>query len=141
MLVAAYVISALLEIIGIGLVVLDVRGDRARAQALLEEQRQEYVPPPIHPRASINEQLDQDTIQRDPSSPQAQGIYRRRVEEAKRDRDAMQQIASGSARAEAELLRAIADTLTGAGLFRRLVGPALVMIGIIVGTAANVAAS
>ena len=37
-LVVAYVVSALLEIVGIGLVVLDVRGDRVRARDLLDGQ-------------------------------------------------------------------------------------------------------
>ncbi len=82
--------------------------------------------------------MDDDTLRRDPSSMQAQEIHRRRGRDAQQ---ALQQIALGSARAEDELLRAIADMLAGESLFRRLIGPALVMIGIVVGTAANIGAS
>jgi hypothetical protein len=140
MLIGAYVLSGLLEIVGIGLVVLDVRGDRSRARDLLDEQRPDYVPSKEMARASINLQLDEQAIRQNPSGMEAQGIYRRRAQEAERDLRRQQQIASGSARAEAELLRAIADMLAGKSLFRRLIGPVLVMIGIVVGTAANLAA-
>jgi hypothetical protein len=140
-LVAAYVISAALEIVGIGLVILDVRGDRDRARALLDEPRPNYVPETQMPRFAINIEFDEDTIRRNPTGPAARSIYQRRARDAEQALRESQAIALGSATAEAELLRAIADMLTGAGLFRRLLGPGLVAIGILVGTAANIAAS
>lgn len=52
MLVAAYVVSAVLEVVGIGLVVRDVLADRARRKALLRKYTKVYEGPRI--RSSIN---------------------------------------------------------------------------------------
>ena len=135
MLVVAYIVSAALEIVGIALVVLDVRADRAQARQLVTRQRPNYLPR-SQPRHWTDVQMDERAIRRSPGDFQAASAYRRRAEEA---RD-LQRIARGSAEAEAELLQAVADMLHGS-IFRRLRGPLLVALGVFIGTVANIAAS
>ena len=64
-------------------------------------------------------------------------LIRERKERQERQ---IQEIALGSARAENLLLSTVAETLQ-VDLFRRLRGPALVALGIVVGTVANIAAT
>lgn len=114
MLVAAYILSAALEILGIGLVVLDVRADRKTALRLTQVSPSEPV------------ELDESTIRRFPGSL----ALRRRLVGLEHDSDL----------ADEHIRDVLNDVLQG-NLFRRLRGPALVVLGIIVGTAANIAPS
>jgi hypothetical protein len=137
MIVALYLIAAACEISGIGFVVFDVWTDRKHARELVAADSRTYVPRPPGPRAWIYEQIEESSIRRDPNSAHAQMIIRQRKEKQERE---IQQIAIGSAQAEAELLEALADMLRG-NLFRRLLGPALLVVGVVVGTVGNIAAS
>jgi hypothetical protein len=136
MVIALYLIACVLEVVGIAVVVVDVWIDRRRARGLLENNAPTYVPNPPGPRAWIYEQIDESAIRRDPEGIQASMIVRRRREREQRE---LQRVALGGARAYDELLGAVADMLRG-NLFRRLVGPAMLVAGVIVGTVANVVA-
>lgn len=108
MLVAAYIVSAILEVAGIALVVSDVRADRRRAQELMEKPRPGYVPPYPRRRQQTFEQVE------------------------------LQRTAEANAEAVSDLLSEMVDMLRG-DIWRRLRGPGLVALGILVGTGANIA--
>ena len=110
MLVAAYIVSALAELFGIGLVVSDVRDDRRRTLALT----QEYVA--VHGGTRTNR-------------PSSQEIERR-----------LRALEVNSERGDEVIRRVLLDMLS-VKLGRRLVGPGLITFGVIIGVAANVAAS
>jgi hypothetical protein len=113
-LVAAYSVSGLLEIVGVGLVVFDVRRDRQIALRLTQD-------PPTEPV-----ELDERTLRKHPGSLAS--------------RRGLLAMEHDSALADAHIRDALSDMLEG-HVFRRLRGPALVVLGIIVGTAANIATS
>jgi hypothetical protein len=132
-LIAAYLAAAVLELSGIGLVVFDVREDRRKAADLLGYRRPRIsiprTPIGLHLRQPFGRSVGEEHRQRE-----RQATYEREVERA------LDQIASVSARTDAIVLAALADLL-GGDAYRRLVGPALIAVGIVIGTVANIVAA
>jgi hypothetical protein len=133
-LVTAYIVTAALEISGIAMVVFDVRADRRKARRLMSFRRPRVSVP--RARFSVQDSIDDDVLSRHGGTFRARLIRQQRERETER---AFSQIASVSARSDAVILEALTDLLHG-NVYRRLTGPVLIALGVLVGTAANVAA-
>jgi hypothetical protein len=131
--VALFVVSAGLEIAGVAIIVVDVWRDRQRAREYIGLPRRVRIPPPLT-RWTVYSALEDMEIER--GGYQGRRILRQREESAHRD---MQRVALGAAEAELEYRQTIADILRG-NLYRRVAGPALVTLGIVLGTWANLRA-
>jgi hypothetical protein len=127
-----YLLSAALEIGGIAIVVWDVRIDRHRARALLERPHRSYGVGLRGAGVTRREWMDDAMIRSDPTGPLARHIRQQRREEERRR---VERVARASANAETELKQALVDVLLGSK--RRLIGPALLVLGVILGTWAN----
>jgi hypothetical protein len=134
MLVGAYIVSALLEMAGIAVVIWDVRQDRRQALGFVDRPRRVRVP---WQRGSWTMQAAIEDHDIAKGGAYGQMLSRGRSEAAARS---VQQVAMGAAQAELETRQAIAGLLRG-NFYRRLGGPALVLLGIVIGTAANIAAT
>jgi hypothetical protein len=129
-----YVVAALLEAFGIGMIVADVRAQRARAAELLKRPRRTRIPnPSVMGRGHIYEAIENDQIRRGGS--EAGAILSRR---ARQSENMARRIGFGAAQAEMELVDELVKIL-GGNMFRKLLGPGLLIAGVIVGTVANVA--
>jgi hypothetical protein len=112
-------------VVGIGLVLRDVLADRARRKALLGKFLKVYAGTRI--RSSINDV----GLSSDPKR------MARRVLENERQLRALE---ANTERAD-ELVRGVLVDLVSTECWWRLLGPALVVFGIVVGMAANICAS
>lgn len=134
LIIGLYVVSALMEVGGIGMVVSDVRGQRTRAAELLRRPRRTRIPnPSVMGRGHIYEGIENDTIRRGGS--EAGAILSRR---ARQSENIARRIGFGAAQAEMELMDELVKIL-GGSLFRKLLGPGLLVAGVLIGTIANVA--
>ena len=113
MLVAAYVVSALLEVVGIGLVVFDVLADRARRVELTKERHEVY--------GGSRRRSGSDTalLMRHDISPDAQKVMASRVLENDRRLGALE----ANARRADELLQGVLIGMVSTPIWRRLLGP------------------
>lgn len=107
MLIAAYVFSALLEMVGIGLVVVDVLADRARRIALTEK----YLG--VSPGTRIRSSSDDVRLSRDPK------FMARRLLENERQLNALE---ANSKRFD-EIVEKVLLDLVSVTWSRRLLGP------------------
>jgi hypothetical protein len=127
-------VSALLELVGIGTIVADVRAQRARAAELLKRPRRTRIPNPSGPMVgSIHHAIESDQVRR--GGLEAGAILAGR---ARQSENIARRIGFGAARAEMELQAEIVAIL-GGSLWRKLLGPALLVAGVVVGALANVA--
>jgi len=132
--IVLYVVSALMEVGGIGMVVTDVRAQRARAAELLKRPRRTRIPnPSLLGRGLIYEAIENDQVRR--GGPEAGAILSRR---ARQSENMARRIGFGAAQAEMELVDELVKIL-GGSLFRKLVGPGLLIAGVAVGSIANIA--
>lgn len=131
----AYIVAGLFEIAGVSWVVADVVLDRRRAREIVSQRSGAYVPSPPTPRAMLMQDIEDRSLERDPNSGRSRMILRQRRDREQRE---LQRIALGSASAEREFRETVADMLRG-NLVRRLRGPACLLIGIVLGTVANIA--
>jgi hypothetical protein len=125
-----------LEVGGVVLVFFDIRADLARARRLATNPGGNYVPSTPGARAWIYEQIDELAIKRDPNGARALRIRQERHTKADRE---LQQVALSSARGQASLISEIVEALSG-NVRRRVAGPVLIVLGVLIGTAANIAA-
>lgn len=114
MLVLAYIVSGAFEIIGIGILVIDVLRQRAAAVLLKET-------PPSEPV-----ELDKSNVRSFPGSL----TMRRRLLGLQRDSELAD-----------ERIQQVLNAVLPGSLSRALLGPTLIAIGIVIGTVANIAAS
>jgi hypothetical protein len=134
LIIALYAVSALMEVGGIGMVVSDVRAQRARAAELLKRPRSTRVPNPSKMgRGHIYKAIENDQIRRGGS--EAGAILSRR---SRQSENTARRIGFGAAQAEIELVDELVKIL-GGNLFRKLLGPGLLIAGVVIGTIANVA--
>lgn len=128
-----YLIAALLEGGGIWTIVADVRAQRARAAELLKRPRRTRIPmPSVMGTGWIQHSVENDQIRR--GAAEAGAILTRRASTG----EAMaRRVAAGAAKAEMELVDELVKIL-GGSLFRKLLGPALLILGVLAGTAANI---
>jgi hypothetical protein len=132
--IVLYVVAALLEVSGIGTIVADVRAQRARAAELLKRPRRTRIPRPGGPMVgSVHHAIESDQLRR--GGPEAGAILARR---ARQSEDTARRIGFGAAQAEMELQDELVKIL-GGSLWRKLLGPALLVAGVVVGTLANIA--
>jgi hypothetical protein len=134
LIIALYVVSALLELGGIGTIVADVRAQRTRAADLLKRPRRTRIPNPSGPMiGSVHHALESDQVRR--GGPEAGAILAGR---ARQSENIARRIGFGAAQAEMELQAELVKIL-GGSLWRKLLGPALLVAGVVVGALANVA--
>ena len=114
MLVLAYIVSAVFEIIGIGILVIDVVRQRAAGVRLRDA-------PPSEPV-----ELDESNVRNFPGSL----ALRHRLLGLQRDRELAD-----------EHIQAVLNEVLPGSLFRALLGPFLISLGVVIGTVANIAAS
>jgi hypothetical protein len=127
-LVALYVISAALEVFGIGFVVADVRADREKARALIEQ-----LPALVYGGSRIRQPSREDAIMRRGGETATKLLDQRLRAEERQLRADRANYEAGYA----HLLRALHDMLHGS-LTERLRGPVLITLGVIVGLVANI---
>jgi hypothetical protein len=131
----AYIVAGAFEFVGVVWVVGDVYFDRRRAREIAGRRYGSGAPRSPGPRAWIYEAMDDNTIQRDPTSAHARMLVERREGQARAD---LNRVASRSLLADVEFRDALVDVLRG-NIFRRLGGPTCLLIGIVLGTVANIA--
>ncbi len=131
MLVVAYVVSALLEVAGIGLVVFDVLADRARRVELTMEHAG------VFGGSRVRSGSDTALLSRDPTAERAQRVVARRLVENERRLVALE----ANAEVADKRLLGVLLGMVSTPLWRRLLGPGFVVAGIVVGTAENICAS
>jgi hypothetical protein len=132
----AYIVAGLFEIAGVAWVVADVRMNRRRAREMAA-MRFGHTGIPFGPigRGWIYEAMDDEEVRRNPTGATAYRIAKRRRGQARAD---LNRIARRSALADLAFRDALVDLL-GGNLFWRLGGPACLVIGIALGTVANIA--
>lgn len=127
--VAAYLVAAAFEVVGVAWVVADVYFDRRRARNIVNKRSR-------MPRSSGRRAWLYGGLVTQRRGPHAAGSYRAEKERRRETWDEVQRGARQAALVEAEVL----DMLRG-NLVRRLGGPLCVVVGIVVGTVANIAST
>ena len=131
MLVTAYIVSALLEVNGICLVVFDVLADRARRIELTKARQTVYG------GSRVRSSSDTALLFRREISERAQKVIATRLVENERRLVALE---ANAERAD-ELVQSVLIGMVSTPLWRRLLGPGLVVAGIVIGMIANICAS
>lgn len=127
MIQSGYVIAMIFELCGIGVVILDLRANRATAEKVLVSQPL-YQPPAFLPQILRS------------NSPKAQARIDARVrQEAARVSESLARFPQAVADADLELREIVAVMLRPESWWRRWRGPLLLSIGVIIGTIANIA--
>jgi hypothetical protein len=125
--VAAYIVAASFEVVGVAWVVADVYFDRRHARHIVAE-RSRLPRPPGRGRWIYGGLTSQRR------GPRSASSYRESKERRKQEYAEVQHGARKAALVETEIL----DMLRG-NLVRRLGGPLCLVIGIVLGTVANIA--
>ncbi|HEY1563378.1 MAG TPA: hypothetical protein VGF72_01705 [Gaiellaceae bacterium] len=124
-----YIIAGAFEVVGVVWVVVDVYFDRRRARGIAA--RRSGLPSRPRGRGLIYEDIASDEIARHPTSATSYRILKRRRTSLSNE---IQRGARRAALVEAEVLNMLRGNLV-----RRLGGPACLVVGIVVGTVANIA--
>jgi hypothetical protein len=128
-LITAYVIAALFEIVGIGLVIVDWRSDRRRAQALIE------LPMKVHGGTRTSAPSYERSVMRH-GGEAATKLVDTRLRSVERQ---LRALLSNYEQADTHLRDALQDQLDRS-FMERVRAPGLLVLGVLIGATANIVA-